>query len=231
MSIANQLFQLQEIDSGIESAEHAVTKITRELADDKLVREVQAWLDAARQRNAELNKAQRAIENEIADITAKLKSVEKDLYSGKGRSPKELTDLQREAEGLKVKRATLEEKELGILEESEDSNKKTSEATDKLKKVQLAQEELHKSLSVELERERATISGLADKKRLAASSLDSQTLTTYEGVRKKHSNAVVKIAQGLCTGCRISLPVSELQKAKTGALTRCSSCGRILFLA
>ena len=39
-----------------------------------------------------------------------------------------------------------------------------------------------------------------------------------------------RVEQGICRGCRISLPTTDLQQARSGKLVQCSSCGRILFL-
>ena len=50
-------------------------------------------------------------------------------------------------------------------------------------------------------------------------------------LKKQKGTAVAKVEQGVCCGCRISLPSTELQRARSDSLVRCSSCGRILFLA
>jgi predicted nucleic acid-binding Zn-ribbon protein len=50
-------------------------------------------------------------------------------------------------------------------------------------------------------------------------------------VRTRKGNAVVKVEQGRCQGCHIKLSMNEWQKARTGVLVQCSSCGRILYLS
>src|SRR3972149_7994159 len=103
MSIASQLHQLQEQDTELESDERAVSQITTQLGDNKTVTEAQSKLSAARQHLQELTKEQRSLEGDIEDISSKLTTVEKELYGGRVRNPKELTDLQREVEGLKTR--------------------------------------------------------------------------------------------------------------------------------
>ena len=58
-----------------------------------------------------------------------------------------------------------------------------------------------------------------------------QAIEVYQDLKKHKGTAVAKVEQGICHGCRISLPISELQQTRSGSLVRCSSCGRILFLA
>jgi predicted nucleic acid-binding Zn-ribbon protein len=65
--------------------------------------------------------------------------------------------------------------------------------------------------------------------------LDAGTLQIYDTLRAaRGGRAVAKVERGTCQGCRISLPMSQLQKARggpTGAnLARCSSCERILYV-
>ena len=61
--------------------------------------------------------------------------------------------------------------------------------------------------------------------------IDADTLFNYQELRKRKGLAVAKVEQGICQGCRITLPNTDLQRAKGGGVVRCSSCGRIIFLA
>ncbi|MFC2072406.1 C4-type zinc ribbon domain-containing protein, partial [Chloroflexota bacterium] len=52
-----------------------------------------------------------------------------------------------------------------------------------------------------------------------------------QALKKQKGTAIANVEQGICRGCRILLPITELQRARSSSLVRCSSCGRILFLA
>ena len=44
--------------------------------------------------------------------------------------------------------------------------------------------------------------------------------------------AVVTVERGMCMGCRITLPIHELQRVRTAKdMVFCSSCRRILYLS
>ena len=62
-------------------------------------------------------------------------------------------------------------------------------------------------------------------------SIDKDTLAAYEGVKGRKGQAVVKVEQGRCLGCRVTLSVSELQHARGNAIVTCGNCGRILYLS
>jgi predicted nucleic acid-binding Zn-ribbon protein len=64
--------------------------------------------------------------------------------------------------------------------------------------------------------------------------VDPKTLSFYDALRAKHQGrAVAKVERGTCGGCRISLPMSLLQRARSGShvMVQCSSCERILYVS
>ena len=231
MSIASQLYQLQEFDIDLDSSEKALELATRQLADRSALNEGQGRLDAARQRLQELTKQQRGQETEIEDIAAKLKPIELKLYSGQVRNPKELGDLQREAEALKRQQAQLEDKELETMEKSEHASKDISSHESGLKKAEAEWQGRQVTLKAEIEALNAKLANLKERRQILLAGIDLQAAAVYQDVKKKRGTAVARVERGLCTGCRIALPVNEFQKARSGALVRCGSCGRILYLA
>ena len=74
------------------------------------------------------------------------------------------------------------------------------------------------------------LSELQRKRQLLSGEIDPQAVEFYEKLREQKGQTVAKVEQGICRGCRISLSSSELQRARSGNLVQCSSCGRILFL-
>lgn len=231
MSVASQLYQLQEVDTELESDEQAVNQISRQLGDNKTVTEAQSSLSTERQHLAELTRQQRSLEWEIDDLTSKLTTIEEKLYSGRVRNPKELADLQHESEGLKARRAHLEDKALETMEQVELAARIVTDMDSELKRLESEWQSQQKQLSADLEKLKAAIANLRQKRQLLAAGIDPQVLAIYQEVKKQRGTAVARVEQGLCRGCRIMLPVTEFQRAKTGALVRCGSCGRILYLA
>jgi predicted nucleic acid-binding Zn-ribbon protein len=231
MSIAKQLFQLQELDLEIESTEQSIKQITGQLGESEAVVAARNKLGAENQRLEELNRTQKSTEYDIQDLTTKLNKATEELYSGRIHNPKELTTLQQEIESIKTRKSQLEDKTLGLMEQTEQAKSNVGSFSSELKLKETEWRSQQKALSTQLEELKTRLAALKQERGQTTSEIEHSTLQMYNDLRKQKGIAVVKVEQGICRGCRISLPVSELQRIRGGSLVRCSSCGRILFLA
>lgn len=231
MSISKELYQLQEVDLEIESNEQALKQKVSQLGESQEVRRVQSELSSQRQHLEELKRQQHSAEWEIDDLTNKITTLEQKLYDGSIRNPKELTNLHHEVAGLKVRRDQLEDKALEIMDQVELAEAGVATISSELKRLETEWHRQQQRLSIDIEHLKTTLSDLEHKRRLMLTKLDPQIVDFYEGLRRQKGAAVAKVDQGMCRGCRISLPIIELQRARSGSLVQCGSCGRILFLA
>jgi predicted nucleic acid-binding Zn-ribbon protein len=231
MNVAKQLYRLQELDLGIESGERALEEVARQLGESQVVIKAQKQLELEQKRREELKSRQRSAEWEIDDISTKLAAAEEQLFSGRVKNPKELTNLQHEVEALKDRRNRLEEKALEIIDQVEESEASVAKINSQLEKLTADWQRQQKQLSDEMERLKATLVDLRTRRQLAIGEVDPSAFEFYQDLRKGKGVAVARVEQGICRGCRISLPTTDLQQARGGKLVQCSSCGRILFLA
>jgi predicted nucleic acid-binding Zn-ribbon protein len=231
MSVAKQLYQLQELDLEIESGERALEEVISQLGESQAVIKAQKQLELEQKRLEELRHRQHSAEWEIDDISTKLAAAEEQLFSGRVKNPKELTNLQHEVEAFKTKRDRLEEKALEVIDQVEESEAKVAEINHELEKLTAEWQRQQKQLADERERLKATLADLKAKRQRVIGEVDPSAFEFYQDLRKGKGIAVVRVEQGICRGCRISLPTTDLQQARGGKLVQCSSCGRILFLA
>jgi predicted nucleic acid-binding Zn-ribbon protein len=231
MNVSRQLFNLQEVDQELASNEQVYARISSQIGESKNVLDTQAKLETETRQLEEITHSQRTVEREIEDLSAKLSKFENELYSGKTTNPKELSSLQQEIESLKSNRGKLEDRDLEIMETIEKVNATISELQSNLEKLKTEWQVQQKTFTAELKELENIISGLKEKRERLASDIDPQVLTIYEELKKQKGASVAKVEQGICRGCRISLPVNELQQVRSGSMVRCSSCGRILYLA
>lgn len=231
MSVARQLYQLQEIDLAIESTERALKHVASQLGESGEVVKVQQQLDSEKQRLEDLKHQQLSAEWEIDDVVTKLAAAEETLFSGRVRNPKELTNLQHEVDGLKSRRDQMEEKALEVIERVEQSEASVAKTSHQLETLTADWQHQQKQLAEERERLKAALADLGGKRQLLAGEIEPQAVEFYQGLKEDKGMAVARVEQGICRGCRISLPTTELQQARGGKLVQCSSCGRILFLA
>ncbi len=230
MSVARQLYQVQEIDLEIADEERRLEQVNGRLGENDVVVKVQQKLDVEKEKQAELQHKQRSLEGEINDLAAKIKKGEDELYSGRINNPKELSNLQHEVELLKANRDGLETKDLELMEQAESVEASVVALKQELAEItsewQREQEQLRKDKAA-LE---SSLDDLTQKRQALTDGIEPKVVTLYDQLRKNKGFAVARVEQGICRGCRISLPSSELQQARSGAPVQCSSCGRILYL-
>jgi len=230
MSIAKQLYQLQEVDLEIEANEQALRRLVSQLGENRAVVEAQTKLTSEQRRLDELKHQQHSAEWEIDDLVSKITVAEEQLYSGRIKNPKELTNLQHEVDILKAKRDQLENKALEIMDQVELAEANVAATGNEFNKLEAEGHRQQQQLSTDIEALKSKLSDLKHKRQLISAEIDPQAVVVYDKLRKQKGQAVAKVEQGICRGCRISLPSSELQQARSGNLVQCSSCGRILFL-
>jgi len=231
MSSVKQLYQLQEIDLEIESSEQALAQIASQLGESQAVVRTQTKLNSEQQHLEELEHQQHSAEWEIDDLVNKLTTVEEKLYSGRIKDPRELTDLQHEVDALRARRNNLEDKALEIMDQVELSTASVATLRNELKLLENEWQSQQQQLSTDMEQLKSTLSDLRHDRQLLSATIDSQTIELYQALKKQKGQAIARVEQGICRGCRILLPTIELQRARNDSLVQCSSCGRILFLA
>ncbi len=231
MNVAKQLYQLQEVDRELESNEQALRQLVSQLGESQAVVRTQTKLTSEQQRLEELRRQQQSVEWEVDDLVDKLTTEEENLYSGKIRNPKELANLQHDVDGLKDKRSQLEDRILEIMEQVELATASIATISSELKRLEAEWHNQQQQLSTEIEQLKSTLSDLKQERQLLSDEIDSQTVELYHNLKKGKATAVAKVEQGICSGCRISLPITDLQRVRSGSLVQCSSCRRILFLS
>jgi len=230
MGIAKQLYQLQKVDLELESNEQALKQMVSQLGESEAAARAQTKLISEQQRLDELRHQQHSAEWEIDNLVSKLTAAEEQLYSGRIKNPKELTNLQHEVDMLKAKRDQLENNVLEIMDQVELAEASIAATSSEFKKLEAEWHSQQQQLSADIEALKSKLSDLKHKRQLLSAEIAPQAAEVYDKLRKHKGQAVAKVEQGICRGCRISLPSSELQQARSDNLVQCSSCGRILFL-
>jgi len=230
MSVARQLYQLQEIDLEIAANEQALAAITSQLGESRAVIAAQRQLDQERQRLEELRAQQHAAEWEIDDLREKLVVIDQKLYSGQITSPKELANLQREVEGLKAKCDGVEDQALGIMEQVSDIEAGRAVLSSDLESLEAEWRQQQEQLEADAGCHRAVMADLDQRRQQVVAGIDASAVDIYNQ-SKRQGRAVARVEQGTCRGCGISLSTAQLQQTKGDRLVRCSSCGRVLLFA
>jgi predicted nucleic acid-binding Zn-ribbon protein len=230
MTSVKKLYDLQQIDLDIQREQEALDDINRQLGESEAVLQVKAELLEEQKHLAETEKQQRDVEGQVEDLRTSIAQVNDKLYGGTTKNPKELVSLEKEVEIFKAKLREIEDKLLDLMAETETIQDKIKSDGERLKKLEAEWKQEQKALTQEQAKLEKRLSELSKKRQAVASEINPQTLELYDMVRLRKGQAVVKVEQGRCQGCRLTLSINELQRARAGALAQCSSCGRILYL-
>lgn len=230
MATARQLHHLQEIDQQIKSAEDAIKSKEAQQCESEALITARLQAVAGKQRLDELKKRQHGLEVDVSGLVAKIADSEQRLYGGRIMNPKELTSLQAEVKALKARRDQIENELLQVMDEVENAEKGAVDTADCFNKVETQWRKEQEKLSEEIARIKERLTGLKKSFEAISCEIDAASLELYERLKKSRGEAVARVEQGICRGCRISLSSAELQRARGGALVTCSSCGRIIFL-
>lgn len=230
---AKQLCELQEIDLDIAARREHIQRLESRLGESQPLVETRASLGMAKSRLGELEKQQREEEWQIDDIGSKVAVLEEKLYGGSIKSPKELTTLQTEVERLKKTKGTREETMLNIMEEVEASRASIKEMGKKLRQMEAEWRAEQRQLVGERDALMGELGSLESKRASLAGRIDAEAVVLYETIREtKQGTAIAKVERGMCQGCRLHLPLNDVQRARAGQeLVRCSNCGRILHVS
>jgi predicted nucleic acid-binding Zn-ribbon protein len=230
LTAVSELFALQELDSALDAARAAFEDARSRMGDSEELAEATAAIEEAQASHRAAERLFREREQEADELKHKIEPLEKKLYQGTVTNPKELEDLQLDIDSLKRRRSELEDRAL----EAMDALEAATQALDEAKRVRAEieqrvgseQTELHDRAST-LERE---IAELEPQREARAATIDPGLLRLYdELLAKRQRRAVARVVGGACQGCRISLPVSVLQRVRGGGVIQCSSCERILY--
>jgi predicted nucleic acid-binding Zn-ribbon protein len=230
MSTVQKLYELQETEVEIDSAQKTLAAYRNRLGESDILIAARAGLLSVRQMIEELKKKQRDLENEIDDIGAKLSRANEDLYSGRIKNPKELSNLQQEAKVMESQKGQLEDELLEIMSGAEVAAAEQTVAATELKAVEEEWRSEQQALKVDIEQLKNSIAELESKRQRMIDDIEPQAMEYYNRIKAQKGLAVAVIEQGMCRGCRISLSTAELQRVRVGHVVECSSCHRILYL-
>ncbi|MCK4362635.1 MAG: hypothetical protein KAW13_05075, partial [Dehalococcoidia bacterium] len=228
-----QLYELQEVDLEIDVKREALSEVMGRLGQSEVLDQARLSLSGDEERLAELELSQRELEREVEDLRAKATASEEKLYGGTVKNPKELARLQEQVVNLQRKMRERDDKTLDIMSQVDTMQQKVSLKRGEVAKIEEDWQAEQASLSQQQAELGAALSTLEQKGKDLAARLDASSLELYQALRRKRQGrAVAKVEQGMCQGCRIALPMSELQRARIGQeLVQCSSCERILYVS
>jgi predicted nucleic acid-binding Zn-ribbon protein len=230
MTSAADLFALQEIDLLRDARRAVIADIESRLDEPEAVRGARDSVGDAEDDLAGLQRLQRTLETKLADLDAKIQPIEKKLYDGSVRNPKELTDMQKELDHFKKQRGKLDDEGLELMEAIEETTALLTRCRETLREAEAGWVEEKARLLDQKSTAETEYTSLEGQRGDHTDGMDRGALGLYETLRTaKSGRAVAMVVRGQCQGCRITLPTHLVQQLRGGkALTQCPNCERIL---
>lgn len=225
------LRDLQQLDTARDRAYNRLRQIEAALNDRSAIASAEAERDRARAARVAAEAAQRDLELELQALRDHLAREEQRLYSGEVRNPRELQDIDEEVGQLRRQVSEREERLIPLIDATEEARRQEETAVAQLASVEAAARNEREELLAEQARLQRELASLDAQRPEYVARCDPNLIPQYERLRKtRNGQAVVPVQQRACTGCRISLPVSEEQRVRSSsAVVTCKNCGRFLY--
>lgn len=230
MTVAADLFALQETDLALDAALARLEEIEGQLGESEEITSARKWLQAATEYLRQLKSAQSDLEFEADEVRAKAGGVEAKLYGGEITDTRELSDLDADLKSLKSNLRAREDALLASLEQTEEGEAAAAQIQSNLSDIEVRWRDGQSHLLAEKADLEPEIARLRATREEQSGAVDRAALSLYDVLRERRDgSAVATVERGMCHGCRISLPRNIIQKARNaGALVQCVSCERIL---
>jgi predicted nucleic acid-binding Zn-ribbon protein len=230
VNLAKRLYELQQIDVDIKTQQDLLDDIERRLGENEELVEAKSKAGETKEQLSRTTNRRKELEWEVDDLGKSIKQISDKLYGGTVKNPKELVSLEQEVTLFKDKLRRTEDTLLDVMAEEESLQKTLVKDQAHLDDVEKKREEEQKDLTAQKAKVEIRLQELSKKRESVRTGIDASAIELYEALQSRKGEAVVKVVQGRCQGCRISLAMSEWQKAKSGAVVQCSSCSKILYL-
>jgi predicted nucleic acid-binding Zn-ribbon protein len=225
------LAQLNEIDLSVDALKARLTEIAQEAREPETLVQTRAALATAQAEQARCRKTQVACEIEQKRIADHLAKAEKSLYSGKGKSPKELEAAQLDVQQLRRQLSHADDELLEALVcmeaateavEMYEADQARLTAEWEARRAQLRAE--HALLKTQLAQDQT-------RQLAARKATPDAVLVIYDALRPRRAGrAVAMVDNDQCSACGVAVPQSKIEAAREGdEFVYCGNCGRILW--
>jgi len=226
------LYEIQQVDLELGSVSRRLKEIAATMGESAELKRARKIVADAEAQVARCRSEMRNLDIEVTGLSQKIEANEGRLYSGRVTNPKELAGLEEEVASLKRWRAKKEEDLFEAMVNTEESEASLANAQAILNQVSESWRAEQGNLGDEQTDLQARFEELRGKREALVTIIGSEEVTTYERLRqKKGGRAVAGVRDGVCEGCRMNPPSSQVQHARSNnELVFCNNCGRILHV-
>jgi uncharacterized protein len=158
---------------------------------------------------------------------SRLRTREKELMSGRIRSPSELLQMSEEVKHMKERFAEEEDAELKLMEDADAADEAVRDATNHLEQARKQSASEEPEIRSELETWTRELAEVEAERDAIWAQVPSAAQTAYSRMRMRP--AVAQVINNQCSACHVTVTSSGMQLLRKGdELVHCENCGRIL---
>ena len=146
MSRTSALYELQQIDSGLDSRVARMRQIDERMSDSEELASARVQYEEIAERLAQEQAKLKALSHDSEEAGSRLRVLDRKMYDGSVKNPKELGQMQDEAAHLRVRVKSLEDSALDMMMTIEETEDLEAEARKHLEGVQQEHELFHSGL-------------------------------------------------------------------------------------
>ncbi|VBB06065.1 Hypothetical protein LUCI_1276 [Lucifera butyrica] len=167
-------------------------------------------------------------ETDLSHIIQQYHQFETRLYSGEITNLKEMEQLKTKYDAAKRDIAMREEEVFEGMDESEKLMQKIIQDEKQIEEKKKEHLVKQQQISQEIALIETEVSQLQSQYDNVAAQVDPVVLSRYKALQRKTSYPLAKLENGVCGGCRMSVPAVQL--SMTQDIVYCDNCGRILLI-
>ena len=158
---------------------------------------------------------------------SRLRTREKELMSGRIRSPSELLQMSEEVKHMKERFAEEEDAELKLMEDADAADEAVREATNQLEQTRKQSAAEEPEIRSELETWTTELAEVESEREAVWEQVPPAAQAAY--LRMRMRPVVAQVVNNQCSACHVTVTSSGMQLLRKGdELVHCENCGRIL---
>ncbi|MDQ3928147.1 MAG: hypothetical protein M3328_03255, partial [Chloroflexota bacterium] len=231
MSRVTPLYELQQVDSALQSRVARMRQIDESMADSPDLLAARAAAEEAARYLAQEQDRLRKASHAVDDTGMRIKVQDKRLYDGSIKNPKELGQVQEEVGHLRSRLKQQEDEVIDLMLAVERAEEESREKQEALEALEHETEQYRAGLAEEKDKLLQQAKVLQVKRQRFVNEVPWADLQTYERLRRaKGGVAVVDVRDGACRGCGGRVPVNIVRAARSDSeFAHCPTCGRMLY--
>ena len=232
MASISDLFNLQKVDYNVIKIRQRFQQIQKALGGNEELKKAQEVMNSAESTLTEWQNRQKECELESQSLSSRIKQTDAQLMSGSVTNHKELEALQASLESLRRQKDTIETQSVEAMEQIEILTAQFSEVKGKYETIETTWNERSTSLKNDGKKLQQQFQLLKQKRESLIQSLDKDSLTLYDELRKRKGGVAVAPLKGdTCGACNMQVPSGVISAARVSETdpVYCPSCGRILY--